>query len=165
MARTSRYSLLLRRCRPSPYCSLPSSVRCRPRGNDGPSGECGVIVAAGAVKIEAVNTVSTLRKLGVAARIAREHAGRNRTVRALTGAARTTLRSVGRAMTQLWLEVMGTLFLVMAAFGGMALIREYMKYTSGHATAGRVAVATCFTLAFSWFALSSFWRAQRKGRS
>jgi len=133
-------------------------------GNDGPSAQSGVIVAPEAVKIEAVSTVTALRKLGVAARIAKDHAGRNRTVRALTGAARTTLRSVGRAMNQLWLEVMGTLFLVMAAFGGMALIREYMKYTSGHATAGRVAVATCFTLAFSWFGLSSFWRAQRKGR-
>lgn len=97
-------------------------------------------------------------------RVAGDLAGRNRTLRALMGAVRTTVRSFARATHQLWLEVMGTLFLTMAAFGGMALIREYMKYTSGRTTAGRVAVATCFTLAFAWFGLSSFWKAQRKGR-
>lgn len=77
---------------------------------------------------------------------------------------RATARSFGQAMHQLWLEVTGTLFLAIAAFGAMALVREYMKYENGRTTAGRVAVATCFTVAFAWFGLSSFWRVRRKSQ-
>jgi hypothetical protein len=115
-----------------------------------------------------VNKVSVLRKLGVAARVAGkmagQQAGRNRTLRAVTGAVRTTARSFGRAAHQLWLEVTGTVFLAMAAFGGFAGVREYMKHAAGHATAGRVAIAVCFTLTFAWFGLSSFWKARRKSQ-
>jgi len=81
---------------------------------------------------------------------------------AVMGAVRTTARSFGRAMRQLWLEVTGTVFLSMAVFGAAALVREYLKYSSGQATPGRVAVALAFTLAFGWFGLSSFWRVRRK---
>jgi hypothetical protein len=125
-----------------------------------------VIVAPKAVKIEAVSNVSTLRKLGVVARVAGKQAGqwtgRNRTLRAATSAVRTTTRSFGRAANQLWLEVTGTVFLAMAAFGGAALVRESVKYTAGQATAGRVAIAAGFTLVFAWFGLSSFWKVRRK---
>src|SRR5690242_20698575 len=117
-----------------------------------------VIVAPQAVKIETVSKVSTLRKLGVVARIARDQAGRSRTLSAVVSAARTTVRSFGRAAHHLWLEVTGTVFLAMAVFGAAALVREYMKYSTGHATASRLAVAICFTLTFAWFGLSSFWR-------
>ena len=125
---------------------------------------CFVIVALEAVKIEAVNMVSALRKLGVAARVAGQQAGRNRTLSAIMGAVRTTLRSFGRAAHQLWLEVTGTVFLSMALFGAIALVREYLKYEAGHTTASRVAIAICFTLAFGWFGLSSFWRVRRKSQ-
>ena len=67
-------------------------------------------------------------------------------------------------MHQLWLEVTGTLFLSIAVFGAAAGVREYMKYTSGHTTAGRVAIAACFTLAFGWFGLSSFWKVRKSQR-
>jgi len=120
------------------------------------------IVAPEAVKIEAVNTGSALRKLGVVARVAGQQAGRNRTVRAGMGAVRTMARSFGRALHQLWLELTGVVFLVMALSGGAALVREYTKYAAGHAGAGRVAVAAAFTLAFAWFGLSSFWRVRKK---
>ncbi len=124
------------------------------------------IVAPEAVKIEAVSKVSTARKLGVAARVAGKMAGqrvgRSRTLRAATGAVRSTARSFGRAANQLWLEVTGTVFLAMAAFGGAAGVREYVKYSAGQTTAGRVVIAICFTLAFAWFGLSSFWKARRK---
>jgi len=50
----------------------------------------------------------------------------------------------------------------MAAFGFIAIIREYMKYSAKQTTASHVAIAICFTLAFGWFGLSSFLR--RKGR-
>ena len=125
-----------------------------------------VIVAPEAVKIEAVSKVSTLRKFGVVARVAGHQAGqaigRSRTLRAVSSAVRTTARSFGSAANQLWLEVTGTVFLAMAAFGGAALVREYVKYTAGQTTASRVAIAICFTLAFAWFGLSSFWKARRK---
>jgi hypothetical protein len=109
--------------------------------------------------------VSTARKLGVAARVATEQVGRNRTVRAGWGAVRTAGKSFGRATHQLWLEVTGTVFLTMALFGGTAAFREYAKYRAGEAAGNRVAVAICFTLAFAWFGLSSFWRARQKQRS
>ncbi|HKH97542.1 MAG TPA: hypothetical protein VJ999_00420 [Candidatus Sulfotelmatobacter sp.] len=109
-----------------------------------------------------MSKVSTVQKLGVVARVARDQAGRSRTLSAVAGAVRTTVRSFARASHQLWLEVTGTVFLTMAAFGGLALVREYMKYEAGHTTAGRVAVAGCFTLTFAWFGLSSFWKVRRK---
>jgi hypothetical protein len=123
-----------------------------------------VIVAPEAVKIEAVGKVSTLRKLGGVARVAGQRAGRNRTLGAAVGAARTTFRSFARAGHQLWLEVTGTVFLVMAVFGGVTGVREYTKYTAGQATLGRVVIVACFTLTFAWFGLSSFTRARRKSQ-
>jgi hypothetical protein len=116
------------------------------------------------VKIEAVSKVSTLRKLRAAAQVAQEQAGRSRTLGALLSGARTTARSFGRAANQLWLEVTGTVFLSMALFGAIALVREYMKYQAGQTTASRVAVTTCFTLAFAWFGLSSFLRVRKKSQ-
>lgn len=125
----------------------------------------GVIVAPTAVKIEAVSKVSTAQKLGVVARVAGQQARRSRTVRALTGAVSTTVRACGRVVHQLWLEVIGLVFLVMAASGGVALAHEYEKYQAGKVGFGRVIVAICFTVTFAWFGVSSFWRVRRKGKS
>jgi hypothetical protein len=123
-----------------------------------------VIVAPKAVKIEAVSQISSLRKAGIALRVIRDIAGRSRRVNAVMGAVRATARSFAHILHLLWLEVTGTVFLAMAAIGGVALTREYAKYTTGHATAGRVAIAICFTLTFAWFGLSSFWRVRRKSQ-
>jgi hypothetical protein len=109
-----------------------------------------------------VSKVSTLQKLGAAARVAGAQAGRSRTLGAVLNGAKATLRSFGRAAHQLWLEVTGTLFLTIAVFGGTALVREYMKYQAGQTPASRVAIAVCFTMAFAWFGLSSFSRARKK---
>ena len=107
------------------------------------------------------------RKLGAAGRVASrltaEASARSRTFGAIMNGVRTTTRSFRVAMRQLWLEVTGTVFLVMALMGGVAGTREYMKYTAGQTTAGRVAVAAAFTVTFAWFGLSSFWRVRRKG--
>jgi hypothetical protein len=102
--------------------------------------------------------------LGVVARVAGQQAGRNRTVNAVMSGVKTTLRSFGHAARQLWLEVTGTLFLTVAVFGGTALVREYMKYSTTRTSPGRLAIASCFTLAFAWFGLSSFWRVRRKSQ-
>jgi hypothetical protein len=123
-----------------------------------------VIVAPEAVKIEGVGKVSTLQKLGVVARVAGQQAGRSRWLNAFKIGVRTTARSFARALHELWLEVTGVLFLAMAVFGGIALVHEYSQYEAGHATAGRVAVVVCFTAAFAWFGVSSFWRVRRKSQ-
>ena len=102
-----------------------------------------------------------MRKLGVVARVAGEQAGRNRTLSAIMSGVRATLRSFWHALHQLWLEVTGTLFLSIAAFGAITLVREYMKYQTGHTPLSRLAVAFAFTVTFAWFGLSSFWRVRR----
>lgn len=123
-----------------------------------------LIVALQAVKIDTVGKVSALRKFGIVAQLARDQAGRSRTLNAALSGARATLRSFGRAIHQLWLEVTGTIFLSMALFGAVALVREYTKYAAGHTTSGRLAIAICFTLAFAWFGLSSFWKSRRRSQ-
>ena len=97
--------------------------------------------------------------------MATQHAKRSRTVRAATSAAATTARAFGRVLHQLWLEVTGVIFLIMALSFAGATVKEYGKYHAGQAGPGRVAVAICFTLAFGWFGVSSFWRVKKKGRS
>ena len=124
------------------------------------------IVAPKAVKIEAVSQISSLRKVGIALRVARGMAARSQRVNAVMRAARATARSLAHILHLLWLEVTGTVFLAMAGVGGIALAREYAKYAAaaGRATAGRVAIALCFTVTFAWFGLSSFWRVHRKSQ-
>jgi hypothetical protein len=123
-----------------------------------------VIVAPEAVKIEAVSKVSAVRKIGVVGRVAAQQVKRSRTVRAATHAATTTARAFGRVLHQLWLEVTGLVFLLMAASGGFAAAKEYAKYEAGRVGLGRVVVAVCFTVTFAWFGVSSFWRVRQKGR-
>jgi hypothetical protein len=53
----------------------------------------------------------------------------------------------------------------MAASGGIALAHEFSKYQAGRTGLGRVAVATCFTLTFAWFGVSSFWRVRKKSKN
>ena len=102
------------------------------------------------------------RKLQIFARIAGQHAGQNRTLKAVVQAGRITLRSFGRVLHQLWLEVTGFIFLVMAGIGAIALSREYNKYLAGKTGPGRAAIAACFCLIFGYFGLSSFWRVRRR---
>ncbi|HKF04688.1 MAG TPA: hypothetical protein VKB49_20360 [Candidatus Sulfotelmatobacter sp.] len=111
-----------------------------------------------------MSKVSALRKLGAVARVAQDHAGRSRTARALISAIGTTARSFGHALHQLWLEVTGLLFLVMAMGFGAASFKEYGKYHAGQVGSGRLAVVILFTVTFAWFGLSSFWRVWRKGQ-
>jgi hypothetical protein len=98
------------------------------------------------------------------AQVAGRQAGRNRTLNAVMSGVRTTGRSVGRAAHQLWLEVTGLIFLLMALTFAGATVKEYGKYHAGGAGPGRFAVAICCTLAFAWFGLSSFWKARRRGQ-
>jgi hypothetical protein len=109
-----------------------------------------------------VTKVSTARKLGVVARVATQQAGRSRIVRAGTQAAATTGRAFGRVLHQLWLEVTGVIFLIMALSFGGAAVKEYGKYHAGQTGVGHVAIAICATVTFAWFGISSFVRVKRK---
>jgi len=120
------------------------------------------IVSLQAVKIEIVVKVSTWRKLAVVARVAGQQAGRNRTVSAFAKAARATARSFANVLHQLWLEIVGVIFLVMALSFTSASVKEYGKYRAGQVGAGRVAVTICFAVTFAWFGVSSFWRVRKK---
>lgn len=112
----------------------------------------------------------TARKVKLILRAAANVAGRtverSRTGQAVLAGIRATARSFGRVLHQLWLEVTGFTFLAMAGVGAMAGIREYGKYQSGHAAGpGRLLLAVCFTVSFTWFGLTSFWRVKRKAKS
>jgi hypothetical protein len=106
--------------------------------------------------------VSTVRKLGIASRIAARYAGKNRMVAAAWGGLRTTAVSFGRVLGILWLEVTGFVFLCLAGIGGLKLASEYSRYEAGKGGSGRLLLAICFTLTFAWFGVSSFWRARKK---
>src|ERR1035437_9118374 len=107
-----------------------------------------------------------VRKLKLAFRVATQLVERSRTGRALLAGIRATARSFGRVLHQLWLEVTGFTFLALAGSGALAGMREYGKYQSGHASGpGRLLLAVCFTVSFTWFGLSSFWRVKRRAKS
>lgn len=106
--------------------------------------------------------VPLTRKLRILAQVAGQHAGSSRTLGAVLKAGQVTLRSFGRVLHQLWLEVTGFVFLVLAGIGGVALNREIAKYQSGQGELLRVVVAICFCLTFGYFGVSSFWRVRRK---
>jgi hypothetical protein len=98
------------------------------------------------------------------ARVAAQQARRSRTVRAMGGAAKATARAFQGVLHKLWLEVTGLVFLVMAAGGGAEAAHEYARYQAGKAGPGRVAAIICFTVTFTWFGVSSFWRVRQKGK-
>jgi hypothetical protein len=102
------------------------------------------------------------RKIALLFRSVANFLDRSRTGRAILAGIRATTISFARVLHQLWLEVTGFTFLAIAALGAFSGVREYAKYQSGHAAGGRVLLAVCFTLSFTWFGLSSFWRVKRK---
>ena len=75
---------------------------------------------------------------------------------------KTTFSHTWRVLHQLFLEIVGFLFLCVAVLGGFAAWREYLAYRAGTAPVYRVGVAATFTLMFAWFGISSFWRARKK---
>ena len=99
-----------------------------------------------------------------ALRIAGRKSGENRWLRAFYRAGQAVASSVGRVLHVLLLEVTGLLFLVLAAIGAGAAVREYHRYVAGTATLGRVAIAAVFALLFLYFGINSFWRSRRKSK-
>jgi len=114
------------------------------------------------VKSQGMANVSTAKKMGIAARVAAQQAGRSRTFQAVTRGVRATAAHFAHVLHQLWMEVTGFTFLAFAAIGGIAFVREYAKYSAGKSTSGHVVITAIFTLMFGWFGLSSFWRVRKK---
>ena len=108
-----------------------------------------------------MSSLSTARKAGIVARVAGRQVGRTRTFGAMTKAAKATFSHFRRVLGQLWLEVTGFVFLVLAGIGALAFGREYAKYQAGQGV-GRPALAAGFALLFGWFGVSSFWRVRKR---
>src|SRR5271154_4543451 len=105
------------------------------------------------------------KKIALFARVAGQQIGsqaaRSRTGSALLKGLRATAHSLGGALHQLWLEITGFVFLVIAAAGAYEGFREFGKYRAGlEPGPGRLIVAACFTLSFAWFGVSSFVRVR-----
>lgn len=107
-------------------------------------------------------SVSTARKLGIAARIAGEHVKRSRTLGAVFSGVRATMRHFTDVLHQLWLEITGFIFLSFAGVGAVAIVREDLAYRAGHGNPSHLAEVAIFTLMFAWFGVSSFWRVRKK---
>ena len=108
--------------------------------------------------------LSSARKLGIAARIAGQQVKGSRTFSAVMSGARATLKHFSGVAHQLWLEITGFAFLVFAAAGMYAVVREYKAYHAGKGTSSHLALAAGFTALFTWFGVTSFWRAKARSR-
>ena len=110
--------------------------------------------------------ISTAKKARILARVvagqAQQHASRSRVLSGVLAGSRAFLRSVLRAGHILWLQVTGVFFAFFALVGGVAFWREYRAWAAGSVGPGRALLALSFGLLFTWFAVSSFWRAHRK---
>lgn len=94
--------------------------------------------------------------------MAAEQVKSSRGLHALWQGIRAWALHMANVVHQLWLEVTGGVFLAIAAMGAVGIVREYTKYEVGKSTTARIALAVCFTLMFTWFGVSSFWRLRRK---
>ena len=106
--------------------------------------------------------VSTARKLGIAARIAGQQVKRSRTYGAVLKGARATLSHFVGVLHQLWLEITGFVFLAFAGVALVALVREYSAYHAHRGSPAHIAAAAGVSAMFSWFGISSFWRARNR---
>lgn len=83
-------------------------------------------------------------------------------MRAVYNAGSVTARNVSRVLHVLWLEVTGLLFLLLALVGGGAAVKEYRLHAAGSGSAGKALLAAFFTVVFTYFGVSSFWRSRRQ---
>jgi hypothetical protein len=109
--------------------------------------------------------LSTARKLSLLGRLALRQAQQTRTWGAFLRAGRITATHVGRVLHQLWLEVTGFVFLVLAGIGSLALFREYSLSQTGKGNLSRIVVAICFTVMFAWFGVTSFVRTRKRNKA
>jgi hypothetical protein len=109
-----------------------------------------------------MGSLSAARKIGMAARMVTQHAGRSRIGGALLSGARATAATFGRILHILWLEVTGFIFLCLGTIGALSGVREYNKLGTGQANLNKVWAAGIFAVLFAYFGITSFWRARKK---
>jgi hypothetical protein len=107
-------------------------------------------------------SISTSRKVGIAARIAGQRVKRSRTYGAVTSAMRATAGHFWAVLRQLWHEVTGFVFIIFAGAGAVATAREYVAYRAGRGNSGHLAAASGFFLMFAWFGVTSLLRARKR---
>lgn len=106
--------------------------------------------------------VFTFRNLGMATRVAADQMKRSQGIHALWSGIVAWARHIGNVLHQLWLEVTGFIFFAIAGIGVVGIVREYVRYSAGKSSYERLGLAIGFTLLFTWFGVSSFWRLRRK---
>ena len=89
-------------------------------------------------------------------------AGQSRTLGAIGAGAKKALKSFRKAAHGLFLEITGVFFVLFVLVGVGATWREYAAWSAGKIGPGKVVLAVCFTVLFSYFAVTSFWRSRRK---
>jgi hypothetical protein len=129
----------------------------------------GGLIRDSLIVISSYNSVVTesteAQKWGARAAALVRVAGRTRQGRIASAAlagARATWLATTRVLHLLFLEITGFFFVVFAMVGGFATWREYLRYKTGLIGPGRAILAGCFATVFLWFAISSFWRVQRR---
>ena len=98
--------------------------------------------------------------IGNAVRLLTSNQGRNVLSGVLAGGS-TFFANFLRVLRLLMLQVTGFLFLVIAAVIGSKTWHEYQAYTTSHSSPSRFYVAAFFSALFTYFGLSSFWRARK----
>lgn len=89
-------------------------------------------------------------------------AGQSRTLGALGAGARGAFKSFRKAAHGLFLEITGVFFVVFVVVGVGATWREYQAWAAGKIGPGKMLLAVSFTVLFSYFAVTSFWRSRRR---
>ena len=72
-----------------------------------------------------------------------------------------TARRIWRILRALFHEVAGLLFLVMAAWGLLWMVKTWREFRGEGETIFKMAVVGVFVLVMGGFGVSSFWRARR----
>ncbi len=96
------------------------------------------------------------------ARVGSRMAGQSRFLGALGAGARGALRSLRQAAHGLFLEITGVFFVLFVVVGAGATWREYRAWSAGKIGPGKLLLAVSFTVVFSYFAVTSFWRSRRR---
>src|SRR5512133_4327240 len=119
--------------------------------------------SSSAVYNSLVTEDSMASKWGTRAAAVAHVAGRTRQGR-LANAVFRGLQVAGKSMLRvlhlLFLEVTGFLFLCIGIIGGFAAWREYLKVQAHTAPQYKFMIALAFTVMFTWFGVTSFWRAR-----
>jgi hypothetical protein len=98
--------------------------------------------------------------LGTAYRLLTSRQSKN-IVSGLFAGGSAVVSNVGRVMRLLLLQVTGFMFLVIAAFIASKTWHEYQLYAATHTSPSRFYTGAFFSVLFTYFGLSSFWRARK----